>query len=290
MIKKNKIPVSIVIPTLGHSKIKHCLEKIQSSIYLPSEILIVVPKKNYNQLKLMSTLYKRLSIRVILSKKKHQVHQRILGFKKSKFKYVMQLDDDVKVDKYCLFNLFNFINGKQKIVVAPKYIDKIKLSKIYKKPNSILLKLYHWLINSNTGYAPGNISLSSFNYSDEGKEIGFKTHEWLSGGAIMHEKKNLILKNYYPYNFKRSYCEDVLHSLILRRNKIRLIKLYSAKVSAAQSRRINNEKSILLIIQNLFNEFLIRFYIVKNFNLSIFRLFVFYFIYTLRISLSSVKK
>ena len=290
MIKNKKIPVSIVIPTLGHSKIKLCLNKIQLSLHHPKEIIIVVPKENYQKLRSISFFYKNLNIKIVLSKKKNQVHQRILGFKKSKFKYIMQLDDDVKIDKYCLFNLFDFIKRKHKIVVAPKYTDKLKLSKIYKKPNSILLKIYHWLINSNYGYAPGCISLSGFNYSDESKNSGFKMHEWLSGGAIMHEKENLILKNYYPYNFKRSYCEDILHSLILRKNKISLIKLYSAKVSTAQSTRINNEVSILLIIKNMFQEFLIRFYIVKNFNLSIFRLFVFYLIYILRISLSYIKK
>ena len=47
-------------------------------------------------------------------------------------------------------------------------------------------------------------------------------YEWLSGGAIMQRKINL--KNYYPNNFKRSYCEDILHSLILRNNRIKLLK------------------------------------------------------------------
>ena len=141
----------------------------------------------------------------------------------------MQLDDDVKIANDCLFKLFSFIKGKQNIAVAPKYINKIKLSKIYRKPTSTLLRIYHWLINSSKGYSPGCISLSGFNYSDEGSESGFRNHEWLSGGAIMHVKKNLILKNYYPYNFKRSHCEDILHSLILRNNRIKLFKLYIQK-------------------------------------------------------------
>ena len=47
-------------------------------------------------------------------------------------------------------------------------------------------------INSNYGYAPGCISLSGFNYSDESKNSGFKMHEWLSGGAIMHEKEKIL--------------------------------------------------------------------------------------------------
>ncbi len=290
MNKKKKLPISIVIPTLGHSKIKYCLKKIELSLHHPKEILIVVPKNNYNKLKLMSQFYKKLNIKIILSKRKNQVFQRILGFKKCKFRYIMQLDDDVEIEKDCLFKLFSFIKGKQNIAVAPKYINKFKLSKIYRKPDSVLLKIYHWLINSSKGYSPGCISLSGFNYSDESSESGFRTHEWLSGGAIMHFKKNLILKNYYPYNFKRSYCEDILHSLILRNNRIKLLKLYTSKVYTPQSKKINNEVSIFLIFKNLFQEFLIRFYIVKKFNLSILRLFIFYLIYFLRILLIYVKK
>ena len=106
----------------------------------------------------------------------------------------MQLDDDVEIEKIVYLNYFFFIKGKQNIAVAPKYINKFKLSKIYRKPDSVLLKIYHWLINSSKGYSPGCISLSGFNYSDESSESGFRTHEWLSGGAIMHFKKNLILK------------------------------------------------------------------------------------------------
>ena len=106
----------------------------------------------------------------------------------------------------------------------------------------------------------------------------------------MHYKKNVLFKNYYPYNFNRSICEDILHSLILRKNKIKLIKLYSARVFAAESSRINNEIKFTLVLKNLFNEFLIRRYIVKKFNLSIFRLYIYFLIYFLRILLNLFKK
>ena len=123
------------------------------------------------------------------------------------------------VFKKCLEIMFKFLKGKN-IVVAPMYINFNKnLSKIYYKPKSSLLKIYHWLINSKRGFAPGTISLSGHNYSDETNNFSFRENDWLAGGAIMHLKK-LILKNYYPYNFKRSHCEDILHSLILKKIKL----------------------------------------------------------------------
>ena len=46
----------------------------------------------------------------------------------------MQLDDDVELKKIVYLNYF-FYKGKQNIAVAPKYINKFKLSKIYRKPD-----------------------------------------------------------------------------------------------------------------------------------------------------------
>lgn len=290
MIKIKKIPISLVIPTLGKSHIISCLHKINSSSHLPRELLIVVPNDNYNKIKSMSLIFKELNIRVIESYKKNQVYQRILGFKKAKYDYIMQLDDDVKLNYRCLFKLYEFIKGKKKIAVAPRYSNKLPLSKIYKQPKNFLLKTYHWILNSKKGYSPGTIALCGFNYADENSLIGSKIHEWLSGGAIMHHKKNLIMKNFYPYKFKRSVCEDLLHSLILRQKKISLIKLYSANVSAAESSRINNELNFKLVIKNFINEFFIRRYIVKKYRFSIFRLYIYYLIYSLRLLLTFIKK
>ena len=129
------------------------------------------------------------------------------------------------LEKSCLEILYNFIKSREKIAVAPRYVNKENLSNIYKFPSSNILRLYHWLINSNYGYSPGKISLSGFNYSDENKTKGFSQNDWLSGGAVMHKKKNLILKNYYPYKFKKKFCEDILHSLILRK-KISILLSY----------------------------------------------------------------
>ena len=206
MTKLKNIPVSLVIPTLGKNHIISCLNSIYTGSHLPKELLIVVPKDNYNKIKCKSLIFKNLNIRVIESYKKNQVYQRILGFKKAKYNYIMQLDDDVKLDNKCLFKLYEFIKGKKKIAVAPRYSDKLPLSKIYNHPTNFLLKTYHWLINSKKGYSPGTIALCGFNYSDEKSLFGSKIHEWLSGGAIMHHKK-CDYENYYPINLKDQFAK-----------------------------------------------------------------------------------
>ena len=186
--------------------------------------------------------------------------------------------------------MYKFINNKNNIAISPKYVSNQKLSSIYLKPKSLILKTYHWFINSKKGYAPGTIALCGFNYGEETSNKKFRYHEWLSGGAIMHHKNNLILKNYYPFKFKRSVCEDILHSFILQKNKIKLVKLYTAKVYAKESTRITDEKTFIIVLKNFFNEFLVRKYIVKTYNLSILRLYVFYLIYFLRVLFIQIKK
>ena len=152
-------------------------------------------------------------------------------------------------------------------------------------PNSVFLKFYHWIINGKDGYSPGKIALSGFNYADEKHNNGFGQHEWLSGGAILHQKKNIIFKNYYFFNYSKCFCEDILHSLKLSEKSIKLIKLYSAVAFAKESGSIVKRRSLTTTLINFLSELNVRFYIVKNYNKSYIRFVLYYFILMLRIIL-----
>ena len=291
MKKINRLPVSIIIPTLGYPWLLKTINKIYQGSNLPSELIIVLPKKNYfNCSKIRITFKNKLNIKFIFSKKKNQIYQRILGFKSAKYKYILQMDDDVFLSKTALFKLYSFIKNRKKIAVAPRYVENGTNSIIYHKPKNFILKFYHFLINSFEGYSPGKIALSGFNYADESRKKGYRQIDWLSGGAVLHDKKNLVLKNYYPYKFERSICEDILHSLILRKKGIKLIKLFDAAVYAKPSSRINASNSLIKIFKNIYQEIKIRFYIVERFNLSKFYMFNYYIIFVLRIILVKIKK
>ena len=123
MTKLKDIPVSLVIPThVGKNHIISCLNSIYSSSHLPKELLIVVPKDNYNKITSKCLIFKTLNIRIIEIKKSKQ---RILGFKKAKYNYIMQLDDDVKLNNKCLFKLYEFILEKNCSI--SKVFDKLPL-------------------------------------------------------------------------------------------------------------------------------------------------------------------
>ena len=64
------IPVSIVIPTLGNDSLKFCLSRINSSVYVPQEVLVVIPISNLKNLKVEYSEYKNLRIKIVSSPKK----------------------------------------------------------------------------------------------------------------------------------------------------------------------------------------------------------------------------
>ena len=284
---KKKIPISIVIPTLGGNRLHKTLNCLSKSTVFPNEILIVIPKQTKIELDKIGNI--RKVIKFIYTSEKNQVLQRIEGFKKIKMGIVVQMDDDILVNKDCLEKLYFRIKNNDNIAISPNMIANSKLSKIYKKPNTKFLKLYHWLINSNKGFNPGTIALSGFNYAHENGIKGEREQEWLSGAMIMHKKKNLILYNYYPYKFAKCYCEDLLHSLILRKKKIKLVKYYETKVREISSGSIIDKNSFINTFKAFKSEFLIRYFIVSKFKLSTIRCIIYYIIYFIRIMIRIFK-
>jgi hypothetical protein len=75
----------------------------------------------------------------------------------------------------------------------------------------------NWLKPGNitrTGWNLGmNVLLTSERYSFV---------EWLPGGCVAHKKQNLILYNYFPFEGK-AFFEDVIQSIHLTKNKVRLL-------------------------------------------------------------------
>ena len=286
-INKQGVHISVVIATIGRASLFKTLQSISQSSIIPSEILIVIPEKNLNKIHFINN-FDNLNLKKIITKESNQVVQRINGFNSCKSPYVLQLDDDVIIEENTIEKLLNFSLENDNTAVAPRYKNNLKISKIYRKPDNLLLKFYHWIINGSRGYSPGSISLSGFNYSDENSDENFKEQEWLSGGAILHQKKNLILNNYFMFNYSKCYCEDILHSLKLRENKVRLFKLYTASISTESGSIISNS-NIFETLKNLCFEMNVRFYIVKNYKKSYIRFALYYFIFFLRIILKFIK-
>ena len=96
--------VSVVIPTLGGSQIIKTLNQLNKGSLRPNEIILSTTGK----IKLQNEVKKIRNVKIIRSNKKGQVSQRIKGFKLIKNNYVLQIDDDILLEKNCLKKISKF--------------------------------------------------------------------------------------------------------------------------------------------------------------------------------------
>ena len=210
--------ISVVIATLGGKQLTKTINDMNSGSVVPSEILICIPEDDSPKVKNINDG----NVRVVITKHKGQVYQRATGFKNAKNDIVMQLDDDILLDKYCIENMLKTLHVKgTKAVVAPSYFCDESKNPVYRQLNNrkFLIKLYYWLINGADGYKPGEVSLSGVNFGAEPFDCkdDICEVEWLAGGCAMHYKENLVLDNYYPFDGK-AYGEDLIHSHFMKKN------------------------------------------------------------------------
>ena len=121
--------VTIVIPTLGDSNLEKTIRSINSNSLLPNEIIICIPKQFYFKVENI----KEDNVTILCTDIFGQVHQRIQGFKEAKSEYVIQLDDDVYLEKNSIKELLRAIISKgDKSSVGPFMIDSDTKQSVHK--------------------------------------------------------------------------------------------------------------------------------------------------------------
>ena len=131
----------------------------------------------------------------------------------------MHMDDDVFISiKNLKILLEQFQTLPDKSCIAPR------LSIKNNNKNQEFLKIYNLLLYSDSNPRPGTISKSTFevphNFSiDLDKE--FESVDWIPGGISIIKKENIIKNEYFNFVGK-AYCEDLIHSNLLKNNGIGL--------------------------------------------------------------------
>jgi len=263
--------ISVVIPSLG-GDLSQTLNSLNSGTVKPDEIIICLPNKDHSVKDL--SIYKNTIL--VYSEKYGQVYQRIFGFRKSKYEYILQLDDDVCVDKYCLEVLESIISSTKDVSISPLWYDLTDESPIdEKKKVGLLMSFYYWMINGSMGFAPGKISLAGTNFGVHPNYVDSSSNlfevDWQPGGCIMHRREKLLLEDYYPYSGK-AHFEDLIHSHFLKKSGISLFVSIEAKCMAKLNPRLSFRGE-------LYFDYKARLYFVKLANLSIVRMHIHYIVY-----------
>ncbi len=265
--------VTVVIPTLGGICLEETIKILNSGTYLADEILVCIP--NENAYKVPSFIFD--NIKIVKTKFRGQVAQRAFGFKIAKNDLVLQLDDDIHLEKNCLENLVNFILEYPGSSVGPKLVDRLSgryHSYLYNDNNNMthFEKIPFYILNGFDGCIPGKLSKAGIYMGLPEKPEKYLFTEWLPGGCILHKKENLVLDNYYPFSGK-AYWEDIFHSDLLREKGIHLHRAGNAVCSIDFSG--NRNLGLFFFIKELFLVYKIAKLYQKKNNKSILRLTAF---------------
>jgi glycosyltransferase involved in cell wall biosynthesis len=213
---------SVVIASLGGNSLPITIESLNSGSIRPLEILVCMPDVDPSTHKLR----KFDNVKILYSKKRGQVFQRAYGFRQAKYEFVLQLDDDMSVASNCLELLFEALQTLgPNAAVSPALINEATGRSVYERSKypRFLLTIYSWLMNGTQGYKPGSIDKagSAIGIDPTLTNSRFIEVEWLPGGCVMHRLKNLILEDFWGRPGK-AYCEDILHSYLLRKKGLQL--------------------------------------------------------------------
>jgi hypothetical protein len=265
--------VSVVIPTIGEESLYNVIFALNNGTLIPKEIIIAIPEIFLASLKNLEGE----NIKILALNIKGQVKQRIEGFKIAKYNYVLQLDSDIIVNRDTVRNLVLALDERGfASAICPVYDNgyedplitkEVKLTKVIKKGLNLIL-------DGRFDIPPGTITKAGIQEwppfaSDNNK---FAKSEWLPGGCVMHYKQNLYLNDYYPFTGK-AYGEDVIHSILLRKNGISLYICRNAviKNDGAYAEVFN---SFCELYKYLKKNYLYKSQIIKLINGSFVRLFL----------------
>ena len=263
-----KNSLSVVIPSLGGSCLNKTIESLNSGNFIPDEILVSLPSKEHiDKIKL-----KENNVKLINANCYGQVSQRVFGFKRAKHPFVLQLDDDVIIDKECISLLIDCVKNSDNIVASPYYLD-FENNPIHKAgPATLLMNFFHLLMNGINGFQTGKIAISGINYgvnkADINQQHGNFFVDWQPGGCLMHNNKNLIKENYFPFTGK-AYSEDLIHSFLLKNNNLKLVTCLDAYCYIEKDIEPHTIKDII-------KDFKARKHFVEMASLGKTRMYVFY--------------
>jgi len=263
--------ISVVIASLG-GDLFNTLDSVNAGSICPDEIIVCLPNDTHS----VKDALKYKNLVIVYAEQYGQVYQRIVGFKHAKGDYVLQLDDDIFIDRGCLEQLIASLQELPTSSTVSPCLFNTNNRPLYERKKDGLLSIYYRLINGNTGYKSGGITLAGTNFGVNPNDVSSDIVEvdWQPGGCVLHRRNNLILEDYYP-NKGKAYCEDLVHSFLLKESCVDLFVDTRAKCTTPLNPKLSLLKEIVPDIK-------IRLYFVKMAKLSVTRMLIHYIVYIIR--------
>ena len=157
-------------------------------------------------------------IKIINAKCRGQVKQRFIAYKHCDSKLIMHMDDDIILDIQILKNLIkDYSLLPQKSCFAPYLFEYSGQDK-----KNFLQKFKERILFFGRGNKSGSVGLSSFPIPYKRiEESKFSEVDWIPGGLILIRKEDCLHYDYFNLPGK-AYCEDLIHSQLLKNKGVRL--------------------------------------------------------------------
>lgn len=220
--------VSVVIATLGGDAVWETIDHLNRGTLVPAEIVICIPEAEAHRVQGRTIP----NVKVLVTAVRGQVAQRARGFQTAQSPLVLQLDDDILLDRDCLERLVAFMGDETNLAVGPELYDKGtgRYRSFLARHGSragVGESILYWVINGRDGYQPGQIGRAGVNMGVP--ESGdYRDLAWLPGGCVLHRRDELELSDFYPFPGK-AFAEDLFHSTLLTRKGVRLARCGSAR-------------------------------------------------------------
>ncbi len=222
------------------------------------------------------------NLKIVKCSKQGQVQQRCYGFKFAKTRFVMQMDDDVKLEVKDIYRLIESLKSLGcRASIAPRFAAYPTGLPYQSTPNLNTLEMRKTKIESHLIHGIpwgeeffGRITPSGFGYH---YPLNYQANapmqtEWLPGGCLIQYKENLIKDFEYPFS-GNAYVEDFIHSHLLIKKGIKLF--YDPSVTALTRPPIKRQFNRLLSLM-IPPDYRARVYYLKMINGSFIRLHTYY--------------
>lgn len=263
--------LSIVIPSLG-GDLCDTLDGVNAGSIYPDEIIICLPNDTHS----VKDAFKYKNLVIVYAEQYGQVYQRIVGFRCARGSHVLQLDDDILLNRESLEQLIDSLKELPKHSTVSPCLFNTNSKPLYEGKKDGLLSIYYRLINGKTGYQSGGITLAGTNFGVNPNDVNSDVIkvDWQPGGCVLHRRENLILEDFYP-NKGKAYCEDLIHSFLLRKSGVSLFVDRRAKCTTPLNPKLS-------LLREIVPDFKIRLYFVKMAKLSVTRMLTHYIVYIMR--------
>ena len=208
--------LTIVVPSNLINIKKNWIKQINNYILSGIKVIISIPPDIDKK-----EVFKRgfvNKINIINAESRGQVKQRYIAYKYCYSELIMHMDDDIMLDIRILKNLINdYSLLPEKSCLAP-YLNEYS----NQEENNLLRRLKDTILFFGKSKKYGTVGISSFPIPYKRfEETKYSEVDWIPGGLLLIRKKYCLYYDYFNLPGK-AYCEDLIHSQLLKKKGVRL--------------------------------------------------------------------